>query len=163
MSTSKLADSGIQFSMESRLSEELTAFFVACEAEQIEPLSLFVDLKEFAEKLTEKAKIIYALRQNEIVGVCAFYHNPAPLDSYLSVILVRSNVRNIGVGNKMMLQMIDYCSDSAGIMLEVSEANTFAIPWYEKFGFSNKESVFNNQARRTHHMMYLRSSNIPEE
>lgn len=155
MSTSKLIDAGISISEESRSSDALAAFFLASEPEQIEPLSLFVDLNEYADKLTKKARIIYAMRQNEIVGICAYYHNLAPKYSYIPLILVRKSIRGIGLGKLLINKVIQSCLDSRGIELEVSEINEVAIRFYSGLGFEVYDRKSTENVASIHYIMRL--------
>ena len=156
MSTSKSNKLGhIELSFIKQPAESLYSFFLTTDNDQSEPLSLFVDLKEYAIKLTEKANIIYALKSGKIVGICAFYYNPSPSDSFLTLLLISKSCRGNHLGKRLMEEMIQYCHSSQGIRLEVSETNLVALSLYKDLGFVIVDTQWNSKSNSLHLTMHL--------
>lgn len=110
------------------------------------------NLIEYAEKLASNATFIIAKKFNIIVGFAAFYFNPAPKSSYLTLIAVNKDFQGMEIGKSLINELILFCrtNNSAGILLEMRANDSKLINFYTKLGFvvSNKfKSPFNEEIK----------------
>lgn len=68
-----------------------------------------VNLEEYAAKLSSNATLLVAKEGNINIGFSAFYFNPKPKDTYLSLIAVNHNYQKHGVGGGLIQKMIEHC------------------------------------------------------
>ena len=66
--------------------KKLEIFLTEADNYAIPPLSVLVNIKDYAVKLAEKATIFAAIDKSRIVGVSAVYVNKAPMFSYATYV-----------------------------------------------------------------------------
>ena len=102
------------------------------------PVSDKVDLKEYCEKLWEKADLVAAVQDGEIQGLVAGYTNDLSNGSaYISLVGVSEEFRNQGLGKKLVYQFTLICKEKQirSVNLYTHKTNQAAIKMYEGLGF----------------------------
>lgn len=103
------------------------------------PVSEKVDLKEYCEKLWEKAELIAEVQDGEIRGLVAGYMNDLENRSaYISLVGVSKEFRNQGLGHQLVHQFVLRCREKqiCSVNLYTHKTNQAAIRMYEGLGFS---------------------------
>lgn len=123
-------------------------FLVDIDIQFIPPLSLRVNLMEYAEKLSTKSTFIYYVKSNKIIGLIAFYENQNTIDfAYISLICILKDSQAKGIGTNLLKKCITYLKIKKfhSVKLEVDSENINALSFYSKFGFhiqdKKKESL----------------------
>jgi len=103
------------------------------------PLSSRVDIKKYARKLSEKAYIVYA-GKNEDLGHCAFYINERGI-AFISSFGVRKEFQQNNIGSMIMRKAKEVCLHMRckEITLETHKENGRAVYFYKKHGFEIAE------------------------
>lgn len=99
-------------------------------------LSKQVEISEYAEKLSEKAKFIFLKRENRIIGLIAYYISNTK--SYVSTFGIHKDHHHQGLGQHLFNAYLNEVSKSSirTIELEVDKSNKVARKFYSKFCFS---------------------------
>lgn len=102
----------------------------------IPKLSERVDLDEYAEKLSERAELFYAIRQGKDIGNCAIYLNSGSY-GYISSIAVTKEGQDSGIGTQLWNYVLKRAIEKKIklITLMVYETNSKAIAFYKRNGF----------------------------
>lgn len=105
----------------------------------IPPLQGRVDIREYAEKLAEKADTVFARRKGRDIASCSIYCNTQ--EAFISSIAVKKPFLKQHVGSNMMAKVITHAKEQKcrSICLEVYESNTSAVKFYQKNGFEKKK------------------------
>ena len=93
-----------------------------------------------SELENENSKYIVAKINNEIVGFAGIW---IAIDvAHITNIVVKKDLRNIGIGSLLLQNLIQMCKnlDLAELTLEVNQHNSKAIKLYEKYGFKKVRS-----------------------
>lgn len=108
-----------------------------------------VDLDDYCKKLSEKAYVIVAKEQDDIIGFLAIYINDnANYVAYITLIGVSKKFQMRGYGSKLL----NYANDLAKkngmkyIRLEVDNRNEKAERFYKKNGFILESFSENNSS-----------------
>ncbi len=111
-----------------------------CDQEFQPSLSQTMDLKKYAQKLSEKAQFVLALDKGEMAGFVAYYLNDDGHFIYVPLIWVSKVYQRKGIGQNLIghlseLALIGYSS----ICLEVLKTNTTALAFYKNEKFEEEE------------------------
>lgn len=118
--------------------KDLYRFLIKCDIQFFPQLSSRVNLSEYSEKLFHNSTIINAKKNNEIIGIIAFYVNDNSIDyGFISLICVLNNYKGNGVGSNLMNECILLVKKKRlkSIKLEVDIENRYSMSFYRKFGF----------------------------
>ncbi|SHJ73762.1 Acetyltransferase (GNAT) domain-containing protein [Tangfeifania diversioriginum] len=115
------------------------------------------NIVEYARKLSSNATFILAKNKRKIVGFTAFYFNPVPKTTYLTLIATDRNLQGTGIGKSMIYKLIEFCTthNSAGILLEMRANNLKLFNFYDSLGFEVKEKFSSSLNGETRYHMYL--------
>ena len=100
-----------------------------------------------SELENENSKYIVAKENNQIVGFAGIW---IAIDvAHITNIVVKKDLRNIGIGSKLLQKLIDMCKDlkMKEVTLEVNENNVSAINLYKKYGLEQvgiRKKYYNN-------------------
>lgn len=108
----------------------------------IQPISQRVDLLEYSNKITEKAYLFIAFKDNNPIGLIAAYCNKYDY-SYLSLIAIKNQYQGIGLAGKLMNMLIDLCAKQKSKSIKL-ECSIELIPFYNKYDFSIFERFIRN-------------------
>lgn len=102
-------------------------------------LSERVDIKQYAEKLTECAELFYVLDDGKDVANCAVYMNQE-YTCFISSFAVAQNMQRSGIGTILMRAVISegIKRDMKSIELDVYACNNAGIRFYISQGFQKK-------------------------
>lgn len=91
----------------------------------IPALSSKVDIQGISKKFASLASVIIAFVDNIPVGLVAYYNNPAPNFSYLSIICVKKEFRGYGIGRNLEIKCLNNCKNfnSSGLTLNMRVSN----------------------------------------
>lgn len=118
------------------------------------PISDRVDIVSFTKKILERAIILQAVIDDEIVGLSSFYANDfGNMKAYLTFIAVKSNYMNMGIASKLIIKMFVILKDIGMVTVEAitDENNNIARTLYEKLGFKLAEAK-NKRIKYTYHL-----------
>ncbi len=102
------------------------------------PLSERTDISVFTKKILNKAIILQAVIDDEIVGLSSFYANDLEnMKSHLTFIAVNSSHINIGIASKLINEMLSILrkKNMASVEVTTESSNKAARSLYEKFSF----------------------------
>lgn len=119
-------------------SEEIEEELLQYDQTFIRPISTRVDsLSDYAEKLFEKAYCYKVLYKGRAVGFFAFYLNTDDKFVFLTLIAVKKEYREIGIGSEILQYIDSFCNKNAceSIRLEVDRMNEKALCFYKKNGY----------------------------
>ncbi len=117
---------------------ELEKFLIKIDNDFPVALSKKVNLKEYAKKVVEKGTNFFAVKNNEIIGVCTGYtNNKKECIAYISALAVLQQYRNLEVGKQLIIAFKEYSkkANMKKIQLYVHKENDRAIRFYEHNGF----------------------------
>ena len=99
-----------------------------------------VDIRQYADKLSEKAFFLLAEDNGEKQGFTAYYLNDEQSFVFITRIAVNESYRHYGLGRKMIEALSRFYSNSFdAIELEVEKTNEVAKIFYRNMGFCIKE------------------------
>ena len=113
-------------------------------------LSSRINLDTYSEKLATSAVNLFVLSDNsEDVGHAAVYVNNGA-SSFLSSFCLQKAAHGTGAASCLLKYVYQYClkHKSLQLELEVAEANTRAIRFYHKHGFSVVKQLSNSSLMR---------------
>lgn len=104
-------------------------------------LSTKTDLKQYTERIADKAKICCALSdEDNIIGIVAFYANDFEKHyAYIPLVSVSSEYRRQGIARKLMEYAVLYIKSLNGkiSVVGIHTYNQYAFDLYVKLGFKN--------------------------
>ena len=94
--------------------------------------------KEALKKELTTNKLAYyfvAVINNEVVGYCGLWH--VITEGHITNIAVDENKRMLGIGNKLMCELVNFANKKQmiGLTLELKMSNQKAFNLYKKHGF----------------------------
>lgn len=111
-----------------------------CDEEFVPPLSQTMNLKQYAQKLSDFAQFVIALDNGSEAGFVAYYLNDEGHFIYVPLIWVSREHQRKGVGQKLIAQLSDLSLIGySSILLEVLKTNTTALAFYKKELFEEEE------------------------
>ena len=117
---------------------QIAGHLLCCDADFVPPLSVRVEIRDYAQKIADKATRFEAWSNGTLVGLVAAYCND--LETRIAHITSVSVLKG-WTGNSIAAHLIDQCVERAAaagmrqITLEVAVDNMPAINLYEKSGF----------------------------
>ena len=120
-------------------SEEVLRLLIVAEKDFYPPSSLEIDLKRWAEKLSQHGYFVLTKENNKTLGLIAYYKNDEERFIYIPLFWVNSDYQRQGIGGQMLDALIKkYSGNYNDIRLEVTKTNS-AYCFYLKKGFKKKE------------------------
>ncbi len=100
-------------------------------------LSSYVDIKEYAEKLSRYANFLIAEEHGRVIGHLAFYKNQNAMELYVTALCVLNAYRGKGVGKQLLnyLCNIGLSKGYTNISLEMRRDNKNTLGFYKKMQF----------------------------
>lgn len=99
-------------------------------------LSSYVDIKQYAVKLFEKAQRIEVWENNRLVGLLAYYQDFNDMSAFITNVSIEKGYLGGGLATEMINKMIDAIRGTLGVIrLEVNKNNKRALRFYLKNGF----------------------------
>src|SRR4051812_21528381 len=134
--------SSLQYRRDTATSDDVHAHLTRCDADFTPPLSARLDLREYAAKLAERAARFEAWEGGELVGLVAAYVTPGAAEAFISNVSVESELRGKGVAAALVADCMDGArgSGAATLKLEVATADRAAGRFYEKLGFTGRDT-----------------------
>lgn len=133
----------LSFSTDRGTAQQLVRHLQLCDASFCPPLSSRINLRDYAEKLSENATQFEAWSENELVGLVAMYCNDQNrVAAFISNVSVIPAFTGQGIANQLMVACIERARglDFSSISLEVSPRSRGALHLYEKLGFHQDSS-----------------------
>ena len=108
-------------------------------------LSSYVDIKQYAVKLFEKAQRLEAWENNRLVGLLAYYQNFNDMSAFITNVSIENGFMGGGLATEMINKMVDAVRGTLGVIrLEVNKGNERALRFYLKNGFVEKGTKDNH-------------------
>lgn len=100
------------------------------------PISQYIDLCDYSEKIVANAYVIWAVQKQITVGMCAFYAN-CPPNAFLTSLSVVPAFQGHGIAKKLLHHLKLWCreNDYPYLSLEVYKTNAIATMLYKQSGF----------------------------
>lgn len=99
-------------------------------------LSEKVDLKEYIDKILEKAYLIHYNHDGNLIGLLVLYCNDFEnKKAYIPLVGVLDGFRGNGVARKMMLECLSYVNLKGFKIIGIHSNNPIAIDLYRRLGF----------------------------
>lgn len=108
------------------------------------PLSLNLDLVEYAKKIASKAILFTRFDDNALIALCAIYGTDKEnFQAYLTLLAVAPEFRGIGLAKNMITEMEFYVLKNGykSIRLEVYKTNLGALSMYKRLGYEIVEQT----------------------
>jgi ribosomal protein S18 acetylase RimI-like enzyme len=146
--------------------EDILELLFYYDAYFIPKISDRINLEEYSKKLASNATFILAKKEEETIGFAAFYFNPIPQSTYITLLAVDYNFQRLGIGKSLVKKITEYCyaNNSAGILLEMRADDSKLFKFYSDLGFKIKdkfESPLNGEAK--YHMYLTLSKTLSNE
>ena len=122
------------------------------------PLSKKVNLKEYANKLKEKATLFYEKKEDKIVGMVAGYtQNLTQNLAYIALVATLKEYRGQGFAQKAVSNFLNYCRENniAGVHLYTAPSNVHAIKLYKSLGFEEYKLLNEPRKKDLHLICYF--------
>ncbi|MBU3676203.1 MAG: GNAT family N-acetyltransferase [Chitinophagaceae bacterium] len=135
---------------DAQIEPKLLAFFEAVNDDFVPALSQWVNLFEYAQKLSRNAVCWLVYESEELIGVSACYVNVAPAYSFWTMLAIRKEYRNRMIALPLEQKVISYCKTmgSAGIKAEVDPRHVELIQLHRMFGFEVEQEQILETGRR---------------
>lgn len=121
--------------------DKLYQYLTAVDKDFNPALSSKIDLKQYTERIVEKAKICCALSdEDNIMGVVVFYANDFEKQyAYIPLVSVSAEYRRQGIARKLMKYALVYIKSLNGkiSVVGIHTYNQYAFDLYVKIGFKN--------------------------
>lgn len=103
-------------------------------------LSSYVDLGEYANKLSQRAHHISAWSETRLVALLSFYTNADSKELFVSNLSVESAFQGKGIAAKLLDQLEQWTEDKewVSLVLDVFALNEAAVRFYQQHGFTTK-------------------------
>ena len=101
-------------------------------------------LPQYAEKVVRFGKVLVAVKNDNVVGLCAFYDNNQDLkNGYITLIGVKEEYRNCHIGQKLLIACEEMMRQSGmqSVKLEVDNDNEVATHFYTRKGYVKSEEA----------------------
>lgn len=101
-------------------------------------------LSEYAQKVVCFGRVLIAVKNGNVVGLCAFYDNNQDLKiGYITLIGVKEEYRNCHIGQTLLLACEEMMRQSGmqSVRLEVDNDNEVATHFYICMGYVKSEEV----------------------
>lgn len=124
--------------------DKLYRYLVNVDTEFNPSLSSRIDLKQYAERVTENAYICCALSyEDNIIGVVVFYANDFEKRyAYIPLVSVCSEYRRQGIARKLMDYVLFFIKSSGNIsIVGIHTYNQYAFDLYVKLGFKEVSNI----------------------
>lgn len=128
----------VEFLLNKASATQITDHLLCCDADFVPPLSGRVDIRNYAQKIVDKATRFEAWSSDTLVGLVATYCND---QKTRTAHITSVSVLKAWTGKGIAARLIDQCVEHAlavgmrQIGLEVAADNLNAIKLYEKSGF----------------------------
>lgn len=140
----KMNQRKVDFYIKSLSEEEIYVFLKKNENDHYKKLSELVDLNDYAKKLSEKALHFTLYEEEKLVGFCASYFNDYSTKvGYISGISILEGYRGLGLGGKLLNQIIKYAREKLFKEIDVQPDcnNIVLIDFFKKYGFIMSEKI----------------------
>lgn len=121
--------------------DKLYQYLTAVDKDFNPVLSSKIDLKQYTERIVEKAKICCALSdEDNIIGVVAFYANDFEKQyAYIPLVSVSAEYRRQGIARKLMEEVLSFIKslNEKILVAGIHTYNQNACELYVKLGFKN--------------------------
>jgi ribosomal protein S18 acetylase RimI-like enzyme len=128
----------IEFGLNKAASSQIVGHLSDCDVDFVPPLSERFEIKDYAEKIANKATRLEAWSGDKLVGLLAVYCNDQQQGSaFITSVSVLKEWKGRGIAAGLMQQCIAHVRTTGmrQISLEVARDNLPAIGLYEKSGF----------------------------
>jgi len=107
-------------------------------------LSSYVNIDIYSKKIFEKADRIEFWKNEELVGLLAFYINPPNV--FITNLSLDKTMHGLGYGVKMLDRLFEITKDKniKKVSLEVNSMNQKAVNFYKSIGFEEFEESDKN-------------------
>lgn len=122
---------------------DITTHLFRADAKFEPPLSSRVEIREYAQKLYDKAERFEAWINQDLVGLVAAYCNRlGGSKTFVSSVSVLPDCQGQGIADQLMRQCIEHVQNLGfkQIDLEVDQRNLAALALYRKLGFNTLRS-----------------------
>lgn len=91
----------------------------------------------YKSDIKQNLSFVYKTKDNKIIALCLTRYNLNDNEVEIDIFCVHENYRKMGLGKKLLLHCIEYCTNKGiyNFVLNVSVTNISAINFYFKFGF----------------------------
>lgn len=98
-------------------------------------LSSYIDIESYSRKIFEKAERIELWKNDELMGLLAFYTNENRI--FITNVSLDSSIQSLGYGKQLFKLFFEHIKNRKikNIDLEVSSSNIKAINFYKTIGF----------------------------
>ncbi|MBN2775594.1 MAG: GNAT family N-acetyltransferase [Prolixibacteraceae bacterium] len=118
--------------------ETIYSFLYSIDHEIVPPMSDRIDIKVYPKKIKKFSIGIAATKNEELVGMCVFYH-PNIKDNYvyLTLLGVKKRYRKQGISKTLIIKTIEAAKGEKanGIKVQTWETAEKLIRFYNNFGF----------------------------
>ena len=118
--------------------DEIYEHLLRCNDSFNPPLSTYVDIKKYSNKISNKSLLFKKYdKNNTLIGLIAIYNNESEKEGYLTNFSVDPNYVGSGIGTSLLNECVEYFKSLRYglIRLEVFNLNHRALEFYKKRGF----------------------------
>ncbi|MGM0933370.1 MAG: GNAT family N-acetyltransferase [Bacteroidota bacterium] len=125
----------LKYTINSATQLEITEHLERCKLLFEPPLDIYINIKEYSQKLFEKSFRFEARCDSILIGLVAVYFLPDK--TFISSFSIEKDWIGKGVSKELIKRVIDKSKDQNlnWIYLEVFKENKRAISFYSKYGF----------------------------
>ena len=134
----------INYSTNQSTKKQIENHLLICEKTFIPKLSAFVDIKDYSNKIFNKAVRFEWFDEEKLVGLIAAYKQE---ELYITNFSTDPNYIRRGIAGTLIKMSEDFCklNNLRYIELEVRPQNKTAIAFYEKRGFKKNKTNHKNE------------------
>ena len=129
----------VNYTIKKANSEEIHKHLLACCNNFYPPLNETVDLREYSNKIFEKAITFEAWNDSSLIGLLAAYFDDVSKSAFVTNVSVLGDKIKSGVASQLIIRLINYAISirTEKLFLKVNSRNERAISLYKKFHFQH--------------------------
>lgn len=128
----------VEYTINCATEKKVYEHLVTCDENFMPPISLRINIREYASKITAHAVTFEAWQNDVLVGLIAVYaNNLTGSTAFITNVSVVKDHMGNGIASELMEKLISYVAEKGftDIGLEVNKTNQQAIYFYGKFNF----------------------------
>lgn len=134
----------IRFCLQEAKHEDVCEHLFECSSDFLPPLSSYVDIEKYAEKLVRLTYTFEAWSSDCLVGLVAVYLNQTSKErAFITNVSVLRTYQRRGIFNELMTRAIRQAEEFGfkRVALRVSLENVVALDLYKRLGFASMDTI----------------------
>lgn len=131
----------IDYRIQSAKKEDIKSHLVTCSTQFVPELASYVNIEDYAEKISKYAITIEAWSGTDLIGIVAvYYNNEDGMSGFITNVSVEKRYEGLGIAKNLLNICLDIgrMKGFNQVSLKVNQENVKAMRFYEHLGFVNR-------------------------